>query len=95
MSTRDEILDRLNDVHSFPGEYIFKVIGENSTEFVSRIVQACINALGPTAAPDVSTRESSGGRHVAVTLTVQVDDAEGVLRVYAMMGRLEGIKFIL
>lgn len=95
MSTREEILDRLNDVHSFPGEYIFKVIGENSTAFVSRIVQACINALGPNASPDVSTRESSGGRHVSVTLTVQVEDAEHVLRVYDMMARLDGIKFIL
>lgn len=95
MSTRDEILDRLNDVHSFPGEYVFKVIGDNSTEFVTRIVQACINALGPGATPDVATRESSGGRHVSVTLTVEVDDAEHVLRVYDMMGGLEGIKFIL
>lgn len=95
MTTRDEILDRLNEVHSFPGEYIFKVIGENSAQFVSNIVQACINALGPAASPDVRTRESSGGRHVSVTLTVIVDDAEGVLRVYDMMGKLDGIKFIL
>ena len=95
MSTREEILDRLNDVHSFPGEYVFKVIGENTTEFVTRIVQACINALKPGATPGVRTRESSGGRHVSVTLTVQVEDAEEVLRVYDMMGKLEGIKFIL
>jgi putative lipoic acid-binding regulatory protein len=95
MSDRNEILERLNDVHSFPGGYIFKVIGENSDEFVTRIVQASLNVLGPDANPDVSTRESSGGKHVSVTLEVRVEDAEMVLEIYDMLGQLDGIKFIL
>lgn len=95
MSNREEILDRLNDVHSFPGNYVFKIIGENSPAFVTRIVQACLNVLGPNANPDVSTRESSGKRHVSVTVDAVVDDAETVLRVYDILGGLEGVKFIL
>ncbi len=94
-SSREEILDRLNDVHSFPGEYMFKIIGTNSSEFVTQIIQACINAVGPGSSPKVTTRESSGGKHVSITLTVAVDDAESVLRVYDMMAGIEGIKFIL
>ena len=48
MAKRDEILERLNDVHTFPGPYIFKVIGDNTPTFVSNAVQACLNILGPT-----------------------------------------------
>lgn len=95
MSNREEILERLNDVHSFPGTYVFKVIGANNDEFVSKIVQACINVLGPDSNPDVSLRESSGKKHVSVTLSVMVPDAETVLRVYDVLGDVEEIKFIL
>ena len=95
MANRDEILDRLNDVHTFPGSYVFKIIGENSPEFVTRTVQACLNVLGPNATPSVTTRESSGKRHVSVTVDAIVDDAEMVLRVYDILGKLDGVKFIL
>lgn len=95
MSDRDEILERLNDVHSFPGSYVFKIIGDNTPEFVTRIVQAVINVLGPDSNPTVTTRESSKKNHVSVTITVVVDDAETVLRVYDMLGNLDDIKFIL
>lgn len=95
MANRDEILERLNDVHSFPGNYIFKIIGENTPAFVTRTVQACLNVLGPHANPSISTRESSGKRHVSVTVDAVVDDAEMVLRVYDMLGKLEGVRFIL
>ena len=95
MSDREEVLKRLNDVHSFPGNYVFKVIGANNDEFVSKIIQACINVLGPDSNPDVSLRESSGKKHVSVTVSVEVDDAETVLAVYDVLGNVEEIKFIL
>ncbi len=95
MANRDEILERLNAVHSFPGSYVFKIIGENSAQFVSRIVQACLIVLGPTASPSVTTRESSGKRHVSVTVDAVVTDAEMVLRIYDILQDLEGVKFIL
>lgn len=95
MANRDDILERLNDVHSFPGKYVFKIIGENSPTFVSRTVQACLNVLGPDANPDISTRESSGKRHVSVTIDAVVDDAEMVLRVYDILGELPDVRFIL
>lgn len=95
MANRDEILERLNDVHDFPGSYVFKIIGTNTPTFVSNAVQACLNVLGPSANPDVSTRESSGKKHVSVTIDAQVEDAETVLRVYDILGELPDVKFIL
>ena len=95
MSDRETLLKRLNDVHAFPGEYVFKVIGTNSPEFVTRSVQATVNVLGSSANPDVSTRSSSGGKHLSVTLTVDVDQAEDVLDVYALLQEMEGVRFML
>ena len=95
MTDHKQLLDRLNDVHSFPGNYIFKVIGDNTPVFVSQVVQVCLIALGPEASPGISTRESSGGKHVSVTIDAVVVDAEMVLKVYALIGDVEGVRFVL
>lgn len=95
MSTREDILDQLNDVHTFPGNYLFKVIGNNTDEFVSRAAQACIIVLGPDAKFEMTTRESSGGKHLAITLDAVVPDAETVLLIYDLLGELDGVKFML
>ena len=95
MTKRSELLERLKDVHSFPGDYVFKVIGTNSDEFVSQVVQTVINVVGKQAEPDVSTRESSGGKHLSVTLSVHMQDAETVLDVYASLKEMEEARFIL
>lgn len=89
------MLERLEDVHSFPGEYTFKVIGSNSAEFVSSVVQAAINVLGKGADPDVDTRESSKGNHISITLTVNVEEADIILDVYDAFQQMDEIRFIL
>ncbi|MGM0555774.1 MAG: YbeD family protein [Myxococcota bacterium] len=95
MSDREKMLERLEDVHSFPGEYTFKVIGSNSPEFVSQVVQAAINVVGKAADPDVDTRESSKGNHLSVTLTVTVQEADAVMDIYAAFQEMEEVRFIL
>jgi hypothetical protein len=89
------MLERLEDVHSFPGDYTFKVIGSNSPEFVSRVVQAAVNILGKSSDPDVDTRESSKGNHISVTLTVSVEKADVVLEIYDAFQAMDDIRFIL
>ena len=80
MSTdRDASLRALNDIHSFPGPFTFKIIGENSADFVARVVQAAVVVLGPKALPNVRIRESAKGNHQAVTMVVDVPSADGVL----------------
>lgn len=95
MSDRTTLLDRLRDVHEFPGPYVFKVIGANSESFVTRVVQTAVNTLGRGADPDVSTRESRKGNHLSVTLSVTVQDAESVLEVYAAFKHLDDVRYIL
>jgi uncharacterized protein len=86
--------ERLVAVHNFPGTYIFKVIGDNSQDFVSRVVQAAINVMGKEPCLEVSTRSSSAGRHVSVTLSADVEDAEMVLDIYEMLRVVQGVRFL-
>ena len=59
MSDREATLRALNDVHAFPGPFTFKIIGENTPEFVARVVQAVVVVLGPTSSfPEVTTRDT-------------------------------------
>lgn len=95
MSTRQSSLDALKQVHQFPGPYIFKVIGENSPEFLAHVVQIAVWVLGPRTQPAVSVRQSSGGKHQSITLKVRVSTAEGVLDVYEGLGTLAGVRFLL
>ena len=95
MTTRQSSLDALKQVHHFPGPYIFKVIGENSPEFLANVVQVTVWVLGPRTQPAVSVRHSSGGKHQSITLKVRVPTAEGVLDVYEGLGTLAGVRFLL
>lgn len=94
MSERDDTLRVLNEGHSFPGPYMFKVIGENSPEFVALIIQAATLVTGPAAAPNVSVRESSGGKHQAVTLSIDVQSAEQVLEIYEAFRSISSAKMV-
>lgn len=94
MTDRKRMHERLNAVHSFPETYIFKVIGANTQDFISRVIQAAINAMGGKHTLDVSTRESTAGRHVSVTLAAEVDDADTVLDVYELLGAVQGVRFM-
>jgi putative lipoic acid-binding regulatory protein len=95
MSKNSDMLDRLNDVHSFPEAYVFKVIGANSEEFIARVVEVVTDVVGEETEPEVSTRESSEGNHLSVTVTVEMRDADSVLEVYAGFEGLDEARFVL
>ena len=95
MSDRASSLEALRQVHTFPGPFVFKVIGANTPEFVAEVVQAVVVVLGPKAAPEVRLRQSTGGRHQAVTLSVHVPSPEAVLEVYSCLQGLSGVRFLL
>lgn len=95
MTEETKLLDSLKDIHDFPCEFVFKVIGDNAPGFVSKCVQGVINILGPGTEVDVKTRESSKKNHVSVTLKTKVENAENVVRVFSILNQLEGVKFVL
>lgn len=81
----------LESTHTFPGPYIFKVIGRTDVGFVARTVAAVRDALGDAEDPPYRTREAVGGRHIAITLEPRVQTAQQVLAVYRRLRPLAGL----
>jgi uncharacterized protein len=84
-------IELLEAGHEFPGPYMFKVIGRAENGFVGRVVAAVRDALSAAVDPPYTVRETAGGRHVSVTVEVEVQTAEDVLAVYRRVHRLAGL----
>jgi putative lipoic acid-binding regulatory protein len=93
--TRESSKATLEETHDFPCPYQFKVIGDNSEEFVAQVVQVGVNVGGTDTEPEVSTRESSSENYVSVTMELEVENAETILDVYDRVKELDGVQFVL
>jgi len=89
-------ITRLQEVHDFPGRYLFKVFGTNSPAFVEAVRQALVEEL-EEASPDfaLSTRESARGKHVCVTLDTLVQTPEQVHELYLAFRNVDGVRMVL
>jgi putative lipoic acid-binding regulatory protein len=84
-------IELLESTHTFPGPYIFKVIGRSDRGFVARAVAAVRDELAREVDPPYRVRETAGGRHVAVTLEPHVQTAREVLAVYRRLRLMAGL----
>lgn len=93
----DQLPDRelLEATHTFPGTYVFKAIGTHDRHFVGRVVAAVRRELDDGIEPPFSTRSTSGGRHVCVTIEPPVQDADVVLAIYARLREVDGMLLLL
>ncbi len=94
-ASRQESIDLLNATHDFPTHMMFKVVGVNDVTFVSRVVVAVREELQHREDPTFRTRETPGGRHVAVTLEPWIDYAEQALMVYDRLRTVEGVVMLM
>lgn len=78
--------DKLDACHDWPCDYTFKFIAGQGMLDTVRV--AAVELLDE---PELSTRASSGGRWVSLTVTARVDSAQAVVEVYERMARIEGI----
>jgi putative lipoic acid-binding regulatory protein len=88
-------VEALESVHTFPGPYHIKVIGETADDFVSRVVAVVHEELPAHSDLDYNVRETSGGRHVSVTLIIAAQSAEQVRTIYARLGEVAGVTMLL
>jgi len=88
-------IDLLESTHTFPGVYVFKVIGRADRAFAARVVAAVREALGWETDPPFRVREAAGGRHVAVTLEPHLATAQEVLAVYRRLRTMTGLVMFL
>lgn len=86
-----ELLER---THTFPGPYMFKVIGRAEDGFIARVVTAVRDELAEALDPPYTVRESAGGRHVAITLQPTVRTVHQVLAVYRRLRPMSGLVFL-
>ena len=84
-------IELLESTHTFPGRYIFKVIGRSERGFVARAVAAVRDELACEVDPPYKTREARGGQHIAVTLEPMVQSALQVLAVYRRLRTMAGL----
>jgi uncharacterized protein len=88
-------IELLEANHTFPGPYMFKVIGRVENGFVARVIAAVREVLGAPVDPPFRVREATGGRHVSVTLEPTVQNAEQVLAVYRRVRATVGLVVLL
>jgi putative lipoic acid-binding regulatory protein len=81
--------------HQFPGTYQIKAIGSNDDDFAGRVVAAALSELSGPSELEHSIRQTQGGRHMAVTLQLNVQSAEQVLAIYAALKQVEGLALLL
>ena len=85
----------LESVHSFPGSYQIKAIGEVDDDFPGRVLAAVLEEVSGPGEVDLSLRETKGGRHVAVTMAVTVQSSRQVLAIYARIREVRGLTLLL
>ena len=88
-------VEALESVHAFPCPYTFKVFGPGES---SVFEDARSVALGYVADPQevsLTTRESSRGTYVCVSLTVTASSAEQVREMYRALVRLASVRYLL
>jgi uncharacterized protein len=88
-------LELLESTHTFPTDFVFKVIGNAEDGFLGRALSAAREAAGLETDPAFTVRQSSGGKHVAVTLRVPTQNAQAVLTVYRSLSTLSGLELLM
>ncbi|TWT56811.1 hypothetical protein KOR42_01660 [Thalassoglobus neptunius] len=88
-------VELLESIHTFPCEYRFKVIGQADDHFVGRVLAAVRQELEEDSEPRFSTRTTTGGRHVSVTVEPTMETASHVIAVYSRLRDLEGLVMLL
>ena len=88
-------LELLESTHTFPGKYIFKVIGAADDNFMGRVVAAVRSELEESIEPAFSFRKTSGERHVCVTIEPPVKSGEHVLAIYQSLQGIDGLVMLL
>lgn len=87
--------DLLEQMHSFPGKFVFKAIGKSEDDFALRVVAAVRAALEHDFDSPHEVRTTSGGRHTAVTIEPWIESSVQVIDVFAAIRGLEGLVMLM
>jgi putative lipoic acid-binding regulatory protein len=85
----------LEAIHEFPGAYTLKAFGPPGATFLAEVTSAAESVHSGDEAIEVSSRESSGGRHACVTVTIRVECADDVFAFYSAVRGIDGLSMLL
>jgi putative lipoic acid-binding regulatory protein len=88
-------VELLESHHTFPGVFRIKVIGNAADDFEARALAAVHQEVSGVSEVDHSIRNTPGGRHISMTLDVNVQTAEQVRSIYGRLQEVEGLKMLL
>ena len=85
----------LDETHSFPGRFMFKAIGRSNDDFALRVIAIVRTTLEQDFDAPFELRETSAGRHIAVTIEPWVESSQQVMEIYAAIRSLEGLVMLM
>lgn len=89
-------IEALESVHSFPGSYTIKAIGDNDPAFVERVHNCIKDCLDSNEfLQDSKERVSSKGNHISVTAVLHVQTANKVRILYQELLKVEQLRMLL
>ena len=86
---------RFDELVSFPCNFTFKVVGTAEGDFAATIASELGAVLGRKVETPLTTRRSAGGKYESVTLHIHVVSGDEVYAVYAALGELPQVRFVL
>lgn len=82
-------------LQEFPSPYKLRAIGDNRDDFAEAVLSV-VQAHVPDTDPEtLSVRPSSGGKYIAVTLTIIARSQAQLEAIHAGLNQLEGLRVLL
>lgn len=88
-------IESLEANHEFPGPYTIKVIGANSEQFADSVLAATQEELSLDEAPHHGVRATPSGRHVAITLDLQIAATDQLIVLYQRLKTIDDVAFLI
>ncbi len=81
-----QLKGRLDECHTWPTNYLFKFIVENTKEKKSEL-----KSFFDSNTLSLKERISSNSKYVSFTISVKVPSADNVIKIYKSVSKIEGI----
>jgi|TARA_R110002051_G_scaffold165130_2_gene235888 hypothetical protein len=77
---------QLQDTSKWPSNYLYKFIVESATDKVDQIHKIFDN-MGAV----INSKKSKNGKYTSVSITVNLNSADDVIKKYKEVGKIEGV----
>lgn len=81
--------EKLEEIHSFPTNYIFKYIVPSEQSKIARL-----HSIFENSNSSISTRDSKNGKYTSITIKTPVNDADDVIIYYRQAASIDGIMML-